>query len=279
MENASEALIMAFGVLIFVIALTVAMNSFNQVKRVSDIVLYTADETNYYDYQGATGKASQNRIVGLETIIPTLYKYYKENYSVLFRKGKYLTDEQGNYTGEFSNLEPLIIYTTPSRYSNTVRGEVSYLWGTKDKNISTQSTYDTLMHKKYDEYFDKNKYTNGSHGIFSFDLDEETMRREPWTGMYYKARENLNCLLNGTDYNNPNDGKTYIAYKKQFINGSFIQQYSGKQFVETVGEYTYSGSQSIESDTEDEVGEQIGSTISSNANQKKKRIVIFTLID
>ena len=277
MENASEALIMAFGVLIFVIALTVAMNSFNQVKRVSDIVLYSADETNYYDYQGATGKASQNRIVGLETIIPTLYKYYKENYSVLFRKGKYLSDEQGNYTGEFSNLEPLIVYTTPSVYQ-TIRTR-KYLWGATDKNNPTQSTYDTLMHKKYDEYFDRDKYTNGSHAIFSFDLDEETMRREPWTGMYYKARENLNCLLNGTDYNNPNDGKLYLAYKKQFTKGSFIQQYSGRKFVETVGEYSYSGSQSIESDTEDEFGEQIGSTISSNTNQKKKRIVIFTLID
>jgi len=83
MENASEALMMAFGVLIFVLALTVAMNSFNQVKSTSDVVLYRDDETNYYDYQGATGAASQNRIVGLETIIPTLYKYYKELLEVM----------------------------------------------------------------------------------------------------------------------------------------------------------------------------------------------------
>ena len=76
MENVSEALMIAFGVLIFVLALTVAINSYNRVKAVSDVVLYTKDEMNYYDYQGATGKASENRVVGLETIIPTLYKYY-----------------------------------------------------------------------------------------------------------------------------------------------------------------------------------------------------------
>ena len=63
MENASEALMMAFGVMVLVIALTVSMVSFNRVKNVSDIVLYTADETNYYDYTGAKGKVAENRIV------------------------------------------------------------------------------------------------------------------------------------------------------------------------------------------------------------------------
>ena len=85
MENAVEALKMAFAVMVFVIALSVSMVSFNRAKSTSDMVLYAQDETNYYEYQGATGKAAENRIVGLETIIPTLYKYYKENYTVIFR--------------------------------------------------------------------------------------------------------------------------------------------------------------------------------------------------
>ena len=88
MENATRALIMAFAVFIFVIALTVAMVSLNSVKRVSDAILYTKDETNYYTYTDVKGKAAQNRIVGLETIIPTLYKYYKENYTVVFKDRK-----------------------------------------------------------------------------------------------------------------------------------------------------------------------------------------------
>ena len=82
MENASEALMMAFGVLIFVLALTVAINSFGQAREVSDVVLYATDETNFYEYEFAIDKVSQNRVVGLETIIPTLYKYYKANYTV-----------------------------------------------------------------------------------------------------------------------------------------------------------------------------------------------------
>ena len=257
MENASEALMMAFGVLIFVLALTVAINAFSQAKAVSDVVIFTADETNYYDYQGAIGKASQNRIVGLETIIPTLYKYYKENYTVLFRQGSY--DQE---TGDFSNLRPLIVYNTPSTYKtrNTM------LWG---KN------YDSLMNVKYSPFFAEEYTKEGSKEIFSFDLDEETLRHEPWTGSYEKAKENIDCFLQGDTYKNPNNNSKYINYSEfPLQTDGFIGKYKNTKFVETVGEYTYSSSQQVDAkDTED------GSTISSLVKQKKKRIIIFTKVD
>ena len=254
MENASEALIMAFGVLVFVLALTVAINSFSEAKSASDMVLYTADETSYFEYQGATGKASQNRIVGLETIIPTLYKYYKENYTVLFRDGSYNEE-----TGDFSNLKPLIIYNTPSTYKT----KSTMLWG---KN------YDSVMNKKYTPYFSGGYTKEGSKEIFSFDLDEETLRHEPWTGSYEKAKENIDCFLNGSIYKNPNNNNSYINYSDfPLQTGGFVGKYRNTRFVETIGEYTYSSSQ--QQDTED------GSAISSLVKQKKKRIIIFTKID
>jgi len=264
MENASDALMMAFGVLIFVIALTVAITSFNQVKAISDVVLYSKDETNYYDYQGATGRASQNRIVGLETIIPTLYKYYKENYTVLFRKGNY--DVQ---TGEFSNLYPLPIYNTPSNYQ-TKNGE-TYLWGKKDDK---QSSYDTLMQRKYNSYFTIGYKEKGNPVIFSFDLEEETLRHEPWTGSYNETKSFIDNLLEGKKYTNPNDVKKEYKYLDKNGNRTqkgFIEQYKEVKFVETVGEYTYSSVQS--DDTED------GSSVSTLVKEKKKRMIIFTLID
>ena len=147
MENAVKALEMAFAVMVFVIALSVSMISFNKAKATSDIVLYAQDETNYYEYQG--GNASEkNRIVGLETIIPTLYEYYKgENYTVVFRVGDY-----NETTGEFSNLNPLPIYTNNTKYS-----EVKDSWG-REVEGKGYSTYDLLMYKKY------NKYTIDEHG-------------------------------------------------------------------------------------------------------------------
>ena len=257
MENAVKALEMAFAVMIFIIALSVSMYAFNNAKKTSDIMLYAQDKTNYYEYQGAKGKTAEDRIVGLETIIPTVYKYYKENYTVLFRQGNYNTQ-----TGELSNLRYLKIYDTPSKSKSSTNGVV--LWG-------TSNTYDTLMQNKYAQFFDGGYTQSLNTEIFSFDLEEETLRHEPWTGNYSKVRKNLDCFFNGEKYKNPNTGLEYKDY--QYANGkSFMEQYKNKQFLETIGEYKYSSTQSnANNDTQD------GSSISSLVKQKKKRIIVFTL--
>ena len=242
MENAAEALLMGFAVLVFALALTVGMTVFSNVKSVSDIVLYSADETNYYDYQGATGKAAQNRIVGLETILPALYKYYQENYTVCFREGNYNLD-----TGEFSNTKPLVVYKTKSTYK---RGE-NILWG---------ETYDTMMQTKYSKYFTGGYIKKGSQDIFSFDLEEETLRHEPWTSNLDKVKENLDCFLWGKTYTNLTTNQPYITYT------GFINEYKNSKFVETVGDYDYS-------DTKDDTN------VSSLQKAKKKRMIIFTKIN
>ncbi len=248
MENAAEALLMGFAVLVFALALTVGMTVFSNVKSVSDVVLYASDETNYYDYQGATGKAAQNRIVGLETILPTLYKYYQENYTVCFREGNYNEE-----TGEFGTTKQLTLYTTPSVYKTNYN---SILWG---------KSYDSMMNAKYNSYFTGGYNKQGSKEIFSFDLEEETLRHEPWTSNLDKTKENLDCFLWGKTYTNQTTNTNYITYD------GFINRYKDSKFVETIGEYTYSSSQ--ESDTED------GSIISSIVKAKKKRMIIFTKIN
>jgi hypothetical protein len=245
MENASEALILAFAVIVFVIALTVSINSFNSVKAVADTILYSKDETNYYDYQGAIGKAQENRIVGLETIIPTLYKYYKENYTVVFKLGNY--DEE---TGEFTNWNYLTVYNTSSNSS---------LWGYNGEEDSNGNTsYDKLMKAKYGESLER------STSIFSFDLDEETLRHEPWTGSNSELKKNIDCFLQGSTYENPTNNITYINYSLSPLStGGFIGKYKNKKFVETISEYTYETTQTSENGL---------------VKEKTKRIITFTLI-
>lgn len=260
MENAVESLKMAFAAMVFIMALSVSMFYFTKVKNVSDIVLYSKDETNYYEYQGSTGKDAENRIVGLETIIPTLYKYYKENYTVVFRKANY---NEGN----FSNIKPLSVYKTSSTYK-TSKGVK--LWGTEkvDSTGNKYNTYERLMNNKYNINIDGYTYKETTNKeIFSFDLEEETLRHEPWTGSYEKARENIDCFLSGETYKNPNNNSDYIKYE------GFIKKYQNAKFVETLGEYKYASSQSDSSDTED------GSIVSSLVKEKSKRIIIFTLIE
>ena len=92
MENAVDALKMAFAVIVFVMALSISINMFSNARETADTVLHSSDITEYMQFQEAT-EGTESRIVGMETIVPTLYKYYKENYTVIFRDkdGKYLT--------------------------------------------------------------------------------------------------------------------------------------------------------------------------------------------
>ena len=237
MENAVDAIKIAFAVMIFVMALSVSMVTLTQVKATSDVVLYAEDETNFYEYQGATGKAAENRIVGLETSVSTLYKYYKENYTVVFKRGNY-----DMTTGNFSNWDYLPVYSTPSNQR---------LW---------RSSYSTLLDKKYG--------TTPKASIFSFDLDEETLRYEPWTGSNDKIKNNLDCFLTGKTYYNPNNNEAYINYGSAANLGTngFIGKYANKKFVETIAEYSYSN-------TETDISE------ANLTKEKKKRIIIFTLIN
>lgn len=79
MENASDALLIAFAVFVFVIAITVAFSVISQAKSTSDYVLYYADETTYYDH---VDSKDYNRTVSVSEVISTLYRYYKESLCV-----------------------------------------------------------------------------------------------------------------------------------------------------------------------------------------------------
>lgn len=238
MENAVDALKIAFAVMVFVIALSVSIMSFNSVKAAADSILYTKDETNYYEYQGAVGKASENRIVGMETVVPTLYRYYKENFTVVFKQADYTVS-----TGQFSNVDYLYVYTTPSK-----------------KNLWADS-YKDLMNEKYGKNGEEIK-------IFSFDLVEETLRNEPWTASVEKTKSNLDAFLNGSTFLNPSDNSDYKNYKQESLlsNKGFIQKYKDSKFVETIGEYVYNSG----ADKSD---------IGSYTKEKTKRVITFTLIN
>lgn len=82
MENMVDALKMAFAVIVFVMALTIAFAVFSQAKATSDIVLYMNDKTNFEEY--IEENKNEKKIVGMETIIPLVARYidYNENYSI-----------------------------------------------------------------------------------------------------------------------------------------------------------------------------------------------------
>lgn len=85
MENVTRALIMAFSMIMFVIGFTYSMYLINKLTATSNVLLETITTTNYYDNIEIAGDKNQDlttREVGVDTIIPILYRYYKENYAV-----------------------------------------------------------------------------------------------------------------------------------------------------------------------------------------------------
>lgn len=250
MENATDALKIAFAVIIFVLALTIAIYMFSELNQVSKIVLSSSDITNFYEYEIVE---NQTRNVGLETIIPTLYKYYKENYTVLFlqKDGKplelYNSQTERRLWGGGVDLETEI---------NSNAGVIAKYY-TNNKNSYTN------FYKNWDNLYDK-------RAVCAFDVDEETTRHEPWTGSESDFNKNLDCFFNGETFIYPsaekNDDGTIKAYNyaEEIGRGGFIQKYSSTKFKEMLGEYTYSL-------TDDDNN--------SLLKNRKKRIIIYQIVE
>lgn len=96
MENVADALILAFAVMIFTGALTISMNAFSTARQTSDIVIGTVESKMSSEYEESASSSLSYRKVGMETIIPTLYRYYKENLTVVFMQGDFNETDRYN---------------------------------------------------------------------------------------------------------------------------------------------------------------------------------------
>ena len=138
MDNAVDALHLAFVSLILVIALSVAIYMITLARQTSEIVFVTMDDTAYLSYKriekNNNGITSQNRIVGFETIIPTLFKYSMERYAIVFLDAS----EAGWYDedlGIIHRTKPLIMYEEDTNIDNWKDGSTFLLYSIIDNQI------------------------------------------------------------------------------------------------------------------------------------------------
>ena len=243
MENAVDALKIAFAVFVFTMALSIGMYMFNQAKATADVVLASSDAETYATYtnaiEGIETTTEGDRVVGLETIIPTLYKYYKENYTVVFLE---------------NDGTPLELYTTRMSENPQIRWSKGFI----------------------------NKYYNDDYElrVCSFDVDEETSRHEPWTGSANYYKQNLDMFLSGGTFYAPSRNAAYdYNYSDSHVNGwgkkhGFIEEYQDAQFRESIGQYTYSD---ITSEVENDPN--YGNSGLTNTAPKTKRVIVYTLMN
>lgn len=139
MENAVDALKMAAAVLIFVLALSVSIVAFGQVRQTSDVVLnYKDRETDYIEGNYYYNAHQSERTVNIETIIPTIYRAYLENYKIIF-EGL----QKPIYIAKKSNSTKEERYSIDSEYDNK-QGDMS---------TGKQSFLKAIIYGKQDDMF------------------------------------------------------------------------------------------------------------------------------
>ena len=120
-DNISNALLMAAAMLIFIIAVTVTFSLISQTKTTADTVLYSYDDTKYYDegYENITytlaNEKNLNRKVNMETIMPTVYRYIKEHYGVTIMK------DDGTIIARFDETTESIVNNWSSYLKNEAK--------------------------------------------------------------------------------------------------------------------------------------------------------------
>ncbi len=87
MENAFDALKIAFAIIVFTLAIALSFSVISNIRHTSDVMFEADDKNKYYidelnNITYITAGEDDNRTVGVETIIPTIYRYYKENFGV-----------------------------------------------------------------------------------------------------------------------------------------------------------------------------------------------------
>ncbi len=164
MDNAVDALKMGFAVIAFVIALTVSIVAMAQAKETSEKVFYMTDKTNFYEYL-SDKKLPDGRIVSGETIIPTLYRYYKENFNVVIldKDGKKkcvfnLEEEIKNYNKDYKSAPWLgnADVDTKLRVDLDVSGKTDKINGVKYTGVGLEKY---LTGKQFKESFLEQRYS------------------------------------------------------------------------------------------------------------------------
>lgn len=190
MENAADALKMAAWVLIFVVALSIIINAFGMARQTTDILISYNDNEYYTDYveQGNT-----ERKVGYETIIPAIYRAYKENYKIIFLNN----DGTPMYFYENKNTKDQINYIDLEKQNvgnDTAKEEfIKYIVTGKEINNS--------------QYKFENSYDIKNNGLYN------QIKGKQFTeslGVYYQEE------IDGNQSNTPDANKTkkrVITYK------------------------------------------------------------------
>lgn len=202
MENITDALKMAGAALLFVIAFTVSMILISKTRQTSDNILDNLRLKDFFPQVEALEERT-TREVGIETVIPTLYRYCQSDGSLRIRILD--TDARGN--------EELQVF---------------------DTGIEAIIRRDPDLTKPYEAVINA-KYNTVGRPAYMFEA--------PWEGQNQETYrlERVNAYINGTvskhmpsvDYT----GKGLINYSDRVFEETYLEyRTSGQVYIDDYGE-------------------------------------------
>ncbi len=239
MDDAVQALLMAFAVLVFVIALSVSMMLIKEAQSTSDVLVQYSDLTAFYDNirLDETGVAETERVVGLDTVVPTLYRYYKENFCVKIYDGRNdsIKDEEKRLIQIFDvNIE-----------TNLRRAIVN-------TNATSSSTEKDLIRD------------NALKEVYNVRGTRYCLFGAPWLGSTETMKQRIDFFINGhAGYIN----NTYVDYTGSESFAAIVD--GNTKFKERFISYSYSGSTEM---TEE------GETLINDSENKDKIVINYTIL-
>ena len=224
MENAVDALKMAFGIIVFVIAIALSVSVIGQARVASEVVFHSNDKTEFYQYatKDTVTNVTQNgdRIVGIETIIPTIHRYAKEQFAVT------IFDKEGNpivrydlwTEGFMSNWDQIVKNRNKSESDQKAYEEV------KDRLQKVQNMVNKTINKN--RSIDVEKDIQKLYKVSS-NANRNIKVAAPWGGDNKKIQERITKDMLGEEYEinniiyNPNKEKNL----KNYEDSKFIEKF------------------------------------------------------
>lgn len=273
MENAVDALKIAFAVFVFAIAAVLTFSIVGQARATSDIVLTMNDKTSYYDYvnETETNAEGKDRIVGFETLLPTIYRYAKEQYAVTILKNDgtpivrydlYTEGFMGGWDETIKNENSSKDTTAFKEVYDRIKLVDDYIYKELGKETAKNAIWKSLvLGNRRGEYVAGKLYEGTSTNNTSIHVVAPWMGN-PNTDAIYRIHADMGA--NGGKYTK--DGITY--------NGKNLELYKDKKFKEKFLEIQTSGTTVTEVDENNNIEYSI-ETVKGN----KKLEIIYIMQD
>lgn len=213
-ENIADALKMAGSVLLFVMGLSIAILAFSQARESMDIVLSYSDreslsiegDSRFY-YLSKDNDTS--RYVGKETIIPAIYRAYKENYKIVFK----FPDDYYLFKQEVKNAKGLNEEKEISTLDLANQSLSSDLASRQFLNGIIYGDFEYENEKSKNDYINKFKITPNDISLYQYLTEKEsTYKIKEYLGTYYIEDVNGTSEVNAVNKTE----KRVITY--EFVN-------------------------------------------------------------